>query len=875
VPRPLARGGGAGLVLALLLLGLTSVASASPTITTLAGGGTQTPLYYDNSGPSVQGPAALLPAPKGIAWSGDPTGIIYVIPTGIAPSATDPQCVLEWFQPDSGKDTGFVGMWGGTYEDCSALGGGYPATQCAGNPCGAKYVKLDHPCCVAADPRFNTADHLDYSFGPLVPSSNSGYVNFYPWWENTGETVLGGTRDPNCGADPVPAPPDGVDPTTAHFCTLTAIARRRAPRYDWLIAESGREAGVSDLYQVWEPDANNPITRTVSHRAHTNPITAVAWDDDAAFLPIIADSTSEVITLGAIQTNLAGNAGQPGFSGDGGQGQNSLVNHPQALTLGFDGQVYIADTNNCRIRRLTDALPTATISTLAGTGCSSANAPYGDGGPASSANLDHPAGLTMAPTGLVVADTGHDRLRLIDRTTITSAPTMTQSPSPTFTVESLDSPPHLKCKLDNGTAAVCTSPVQLSNVVDGSHELQVWENGAATDNSGPDPPDPTPAVADFKVDTTPPSGLSLLDPAPGATGVAVNGTFTWNEPRDATTGVDHYELWIDGSKSAYVPIIACVGGVCSGTPGAPLAESTHTWQVRAVDGVGNTASSEVRELTAGTAPTAVIQIIPNPSLIGRAVTVDGSRSTDDTGVTHYEWDLDGDGSYETDSGDSPTASRTYTAPASVNIGLRVSDASGKAATATQLLQVNQSSGQSLIGISVNSGAQYTRDPHVKLLVKAPANANAIVISNDGGFLAPQTFPIAASIPWTLDSSGPERLPKTVYARFLLGPIISTPYTDDIILDEIPPVVQQAAVTPAASAAHVASAATAKAKTWTLNVKAKDSNSGVGKVQVTADKRKPGKLLKYKRRLTVKSAKRPRFVRARDNAGNFSRWKRAK
>ena len=40
----------------------------------------------------------------------------------------------------------------------------------------------------------------------------------------------------------------------------------------------------------------------------------------------------------------------------------------------------------------------------------------------------------------------------------------------------------------------------------------------------------------------------------------------------------------------------------------------------------------------------------------------------------------------------------------------------------------------LLGISVNSGAQYTNDPHVKLLVKAPALASSILVSNDGGFL---------------------------------------------------------------------------------------------------------------------------------------------
>ena len=59
------------------------------------------------------------------------------------------------------------------------------------------------------------------------------------------------------------------------------------------------------------------------------------------------------------------------------------------------------------------------------------------------------------------------------------------------------------------------------------------------------------------------------------------------------------------------------------------------------------------------------------------------------------------------------------------------------------------------------------------------------------------------------------------------------------------------------------------------MKARDKTSGVSKVQVTASKRKPGKALKYKRKFTVKSAKRPKWVRARDRAGNWSKWKKAR
>jgi hypothetical protein len=68
-----------------------------------------------------------------------------------------------------------------------------------------------------------------------------------------------------------------------------------------------------------------------------------------------------------------------------------------------------------------------------------------------------------------------------------------------------------------------------------------------------------------------------------------------------------------------------------------------------------------------------------------------------------------------------------------------------------------------------------------------------------------------------------------------------------------------------------SSATAKA---TLKVRATDNVSGVRGLQVTANKRKPGRLLAYKRTLRVKRAPKL-FVRALDKAGNYSGWRSAK
>jgi hypothetical protein len=74
------------------------------------------------------------------------------------------------------------------------------------------------------------------------------------------------------------------------------------------------------------------------------------------------------------------------------------------------------------------------------------------------------------------------------------------------------------------------------------------------------------------------------------------------------------------------------------------------------------------------APVAAFTTGPGPALAGRPVTFDASASHDDDGtVVRYEWDLDGDGIFETDGGVSPTAALTYANAGRFDVRLRVTD----------------------------------------------------------------------------------------------------------------------------------------------------------------------------------------------------------
>jgi RHS repeat-associated protein len=108
-----------------------------------------------------------------------------------------------------------------------------------------------------------------------------------------------------------------------------------------------------------------------------------------------------------IIATIAG-TGTAGYSGDGGPATSAAINAPNGLTATSDGSVYFADAGNQRIRRIG---PDGMISTIAGTGVAGYS---GDGGPAKDAKLYIPLFLASGPDGsLYIADSRNNRIRRI------------------------------------------------------------------------------------------------------------------------------------------------------------------------------------------------------------------------------------------------------------------------------------------------------------------------------------------------------------------------------------------------------------------------------------------------------------------------------
>jgi GT2 family glycosyltransferase/DNA-binding beta-propeller fold protein YncE len=205
----------------------------------------------------------------------------------------------------------------------------------------------------------------------------------------------------------------------------------------WLDTPGG--LAVTSNGDVYFADSNNHVIRRIDP---ANVITTVAgnhglgWGfrgdygqardaqlnapSDVAIAPdgdlLIADAHNHRVRrvdreTGTIMT-IAG-SGEEGYSGDGGPATEAALRMPSAVAVAQNGDVYIADTLNYRVRMIDHA--TGFIHTIAGRGVPRDSEDVGDHGPATDAWLNMPSDVAVAPSGdLYIADMHHQRVRLVD-----------------------------------------------------------------------------------------------------------------------------------------------------------------------------------------------------------------------------------------------------------------------------------------------------------------------------------------------------------------------------------------------------------------------------------------------------------------------------
>jgi GT2 family glycosyltransferase/DNA-binding beta-propeller fold protein YncE len=209
----------------------------------------------------------------------------------------------------------------------------------------------------------------------------------------------------------------------------------------WLDTPGGLAIGPNG--EIYIADSNNHVIRRVDARGNIEPVagshelgTGFSGDngpaigarldtpDGVAIAPdldlIVADSHNDRIRRvdrqTGIITTIAG-SGENGYDGDDQPATEAALNTPSAVAAAPNGDIYIADTLNYRVR-MVDA-KTGLIHTVAGDGAAGDSKDVGDGGPAASAHLNMPSDVAIdTRTGdLYIADMHHNRVRKVDAKT--------------------------------------------------------------------------------------------------------------------------------------------------------------------------------------------------------------------------------------------------------------------------------------------------------------------------------------------------------------------------------------------------------------------------------------------------------------------------
>lgn len=140
----------------------------------------------------------------------------------------------------------------------------------------------------------------------------------------------------------------------------------------------------------------------------------IAYDSAGnLYIADLNDNVIRKVDLAGIVTTVAG-TGEQGFAGDGRPAISALLDSPAGVAIDAAGNIYIADTHNQRVRKVNNG----TITTIAGTGVAGFS---GDNGAAGAAQLSNPTALAVDANGnLYIADTDNHRIRKISGTTITT-----------------------------------------------------------------------------------------------------------------------------------------------------------------------------------------------------------------------------------------------------------------------------------------------------------------------------------------------------------------------------------------------------------------------------------------------------------------------
>ncbi|MBV7333513.1 beta-propeller fold lactonase family protein [Chloroflexi bacterium TSY] len=141
-----------------------------------------------------------------------------------------------------------------------------------------------------------------------------------------------------------------------------------------------------------------------------NPYGVVSGPDNALYFCDLDNQRIRRFSFETCQLTTIAGSGQRGYSGDGGPATKAALNMPHELQFDSKGDLYVVERDSHVVRKV--AWKTGLISTFAGTGTPGF---AGDGGPATSAQLQQPHSIAFDPQGhLLICDIGNHRIRRVN-----------------------------------------------------------------------------------------------------------------------------------------------------------------------------------------------------------------------------------------------------------------------------------------------------------------------------------------------------------------------------------------------------------------------------------------------------------------------------